>query len=553
MKILKALLFFLLMFLLWVPIIQQNTGYFTEPELKGAFTMPPKPELSKEHLSSSEYQKQLEDYLNYRFGFRGLFVKIKNSLGYLLWNEVPVSDNIIGKDGYFFSKGSILRSIGADYNGKEKNQEIINKISFFKEGLAHRGIPLLILMAPSKESVMPGFMPYIYHGKIKDRNDYSDILRGCAANNISFLDLCSYLRKAIDTSAYPLFTKTGFHWSIYGASVAHDLMIRKIAHLFKEPMPTYVREGVEWSDTSRLSDNDFEYPMNFLFKLKNPPYAYPKLKIIETTEKKRRPKVIIIGDSFFMQLKSQKMMSKIFSEDSKFWFYFASTSYSLDDVSSVPLSDLNIMNELYSADLVIISGSVGNLTNFPFGITDYYYNNVAAPSIFEGVHEYIVSRPNWLSSMKNKASAQNKHPEDIITAEAKQICRDRLIFNLKASNGLFVCANSANHDLVTADKQQANTWETFSVLKLDENNVAIISSQDKFFSAELNAKGEITANRIRIGDWETFKMIKLGDNFVAFMAANGKYLSLDEKSLQLFAVGNAIGKAEKFQVIIKKH
>ena len=36
-----------------------------------------------------------------------------------------------------------------------------------------------------------------------------------------------------------------------------------------------------------------------------------------------------------------------------------------------------------------------------------------------------------------------------------------------------------------------------------------------------------------------------------FKAANGKYLSVDEKSLQLFARSESIGKSEKFEMMSK--
>ncbi len=555
MKRLKYLLFLILMLLLWLPMVQQLTGYFTEPLLKGAFTVPSKPVFSMDSLKIFRYQKQTEDYLNYSFGFRGLFVKIKNSLEYIFWKEIPVEDNVEGKDGYIFSKGSILGSIGVYYNGIEKNKTKIEKINFLKESLEKHGSHLLVMMAPSKECVLTGNLPYIYHNQFKNHTNYKDLVEGYKKYNIPFIDFCSYFRKINDTSRFPLYTKTGFHWSAYGASVAHDSLIHFISRYFDKPMPTYIREGVEWSDTARWSDNDFEDPQNFFFKLDHSRYVYPKLKILESSKKNFRPKVVIIGDSFFWQLKDQKMMKDIFSEDSKFWYYFATTSFPIGDVAGVPLKEINIIQELQTADLVILVGSMGTLADFPFGVTDYYYENFEKPEmvkgIFDGIKEYIKGMPKWIEKLSKAALLNSKPVDEIIDSEAKRILSDKISFNFKAKNGKYVCADAANNNIVIADKEQASAWELFSYFQLDENNIVLTSFRDKILSAELSGKGEITATRNKIGAWEIFEKLDLGNNLVAFKATNGKYLRVDEKTKQIFADGNSIGENEKFKMINK--
>jgi hypothetical protein len=85
---------------------------------------------------------------------------------------------------------------------------------------------------------------------------------------------------------------------------------------------------------------------------------------------------------------------------------------------------------------------------------------------------------------------------------------------------------------------------------MKDNKCAISTNLNRFFSAELAQHNEITATREGIADWETFTMEKLDSAHVAFKAANGKYLSLDEKSLQIFAVGEMIGRQETFEMVI---
>jgi hypothetical protein len=548
MKSIKLFLFILLLFFLWIPIIQQNTKCYDEPKLKGAYVGPIKPVCTIELIKTFQYQKQIEDYLNYQFGFRGLLVKIKNSLAYLFWKEIPVADNIEGKDGYVFSIGSIYRSIGLDYNGKEKNDATIKKIKFLKEGLEKQGTHFLAVMAPSKESTMPERMPSKYNNQIKKNNDYLDFISGYKKNNIDCLDLCSYFRKINKTSPYPLYTKTSFHWSVFGASIAQDTLLNYISTYFDKPLPSYTNKGVEISDTSRLSDDDFEDPMNFLFKLGDAKYAYPKLKMVEASKKNFRPKVIIIGDSYFFQIQRLKMLNSVFSEESKFWFYFATTSYSLNDVTNEPLFRLNIMKEIQTADLVILIGYPGTLDRFPFGFTDYYYDNIDKKNVLESIEAYIKSQPKWLDNLNKLKLASKKGIDELVIEEVKSVCRDKIMFNLQSANSKFISADVGHNNILMANREKASEWESFSYFDLGENKIAISSFQDKFLSAELNNKNIITASRDKIGEWEVFAKTDLGDGYIAIKAANGKYLSFDEKTSQLFAIASSIGNKEKFKL-----
>ncbi len=546
MKPFKFVLFLLLMLLLWMPLAQQYTGYFTEPTLNGAFVLPTKPIFSVDSVKTFQYQKHLENYLNYNFGFRGLFVKIKNSFEYLFWKEIPVEDNIEGLDGYIFSKGSINRSIGVDYNGKETNKKTIERIRFLKDGLEKHGAHLVVVMAPSKECVFSEKIPSVYYNQFKSRNDYMDLIDGYKNSNIPYIDFCSYFRKINDTSRYALFTKTGFHWSTYGASVAHDSLIQFLTKYISKPMPSYVREGVEWSDTARLSDNDFESPMNLLFKLDSKPYVYPKLKIVESSRKNFRPKVIIIGDSFFWQLKNQKMMMNIFTDDSKFWFYFATTSFPIGDVAGVPLKNIDIMQELQNADLVLLFSSMGTLKTFPFGVTDYYYDNVSSASVLESLKDYIQTQPNWLKNLGKLSVTSKKTLAEIITNEAKQICRDKIFFNLKAVNNKYISTDRNLKNELIADRDHAWAWETFSLYTLENNQCIIRADVGNYLSIDTRNKNKIVATTNGIKAEEIFTLIKLKNNAIALKASNGRYLSFDSKSLQLFANSNSIGVSEKF-------
>jgi hypothetical protein len=271
---------------------------------------------------------------------------------------------------------------------------------------------------------------------------------------------------------------------------------------------------VEWSDTARYSDADFEDVMNLFFSLQQDRYVYPKIEMVQASLTNHRPKVIIIGDSFFWQIKGLKDLMYIFSEDSKYWYYFKK-SFPLSDEAGSDMKFLDVVQELQSADFVILLGSMGTLGEFPFGVTDYFQDNISNNDIIQG---------NGGKQLK---------------------------FNLKAANGKYISEDETQGNILIANRDSAAEWETFYFLNLRDKNCAIRSSENKYVSAELSKSNEITATRDKIADWETFAMVKIDSTHVAFKAANGKYLSLDKTTLQIFARGDVIGKDETFEMIEK--
>lgn len=370
----KTILFFFLIGILWLPVFQESTGYFNETKLNGAYVDPAKPVFSWDSWTALDFQKKFEDFKNHHFGFRGFLVKMKNSMEYFLFGKINATDIIEGKKGYLFSYGSVNRYYGNLYNGEEKNSKTLEKIKFMKEGIEKKGKHFLCIIAPPKESVVPELLGDEYASMADKKTDCDDFIQGYRENNIPFIDFCSYFKAIKDTSSYPLFTKTGFHWSVYGASLAHDSLLKYIENLFGKDLPGYSRTGIEISDTARDSEADFEEPMNLLFKISDLRYYYPKFEMTTPSEGNFRPRVIIIGDSFFWQIKNLRLMMHVFSEDSRYWYYF-SKSFPLSDLAGSEMKDVDVMKEIESADLVILFSNISTMDDFPFGVADYYHEN----------------------------------------------------------------------------------------------------------------------------------------------------------------------------------
>jgi hypothetical protein len=127
----------------------------------------------------------------------------------------------------------------------------------------------------------------------------------------------------------------------------------------------------------------------------------------------------------------------------------------------------------------------------------------------------------------------------------------RKIILLKSSNGKYVSSDGGLNNIIIANRDSAQGWETFTLILFEKDQCAILAYNNKFFCAEIGQQNEITSTRDHVANWETFTLVELENNFVSFKAANGNYLGVDGKSLRLYARSSTIGTQEKFEMIIK--
>jgi len=122
--------------------------------------------------------------------------------------------------------------------------------------------------------------------------------------------------------------------------------------------------------------------------------------------------------------------------------------------------------------------------------------------------------------------------------------------NIKASNGKYLCADASRKYLVIANEENADLWETFTLIMLNNGKCGLASFENKFVSAEVENKNEIIATRTKMNEWETFTLQNIDEKHVAIQAINGNYLTIDNNG-QVFATAKTIGKNEIFEMSYK--
>ena len=112
MKIIKHILFISFFLVCCAEIIQTHKRFIDSPKLDGAVYVIPKPTFSLDNWLSGKYQDSAMTYYEEQANLHPFFVRLRNQIGYSLFDEVRVSQVHLGKDQNLFGGGYIESYLG---------------------------------------------------------------------------------------------------------------------------------------------------------------------------------------------------------------------------------------------------------------------------------------------------------------------------------------------------------------------------------------------------------------------------------------------------------
>ena len=192
----------------------------------------------KNFEEAKDFPKAYETYFNDNFGFRNLLVRAGSRFKLFYMKISPVPLVIVGKNGWYYYYGD--RGYDgvpvAGYRGitrySEKNLELIKRnLESQKKWLEDQGIRYVILIAPSKATIYPEYMPDTI--QVVNRQSRTDQLVDYLEKTnagMRVLDVREELRRA--KKNYPVYYKTDHHWNRYGAFLAAQAITRELGKYF---------------------------------------------------------------------------------------------------------------------------------------------------------------------------------------------------------------------------------------------------------------------------------------------------------------------------------
>lgn len=443
------LLFVLLMVILFVPIIQEWTGVFPVKPLNGVFVPTPKPEPTFENYKTNTYQTQIDKYTSENFGLREPIIRLYNQYLWDVYRKTPVSKEqiIFGKDGWFYEPGSVsdyeqrlFRFFAADSTQMASMlSKEAHKLLHLQQVLESHSVRLFVCLVPAKDMICPEHLPksqdtaYIGEPKISARFFNEEEFTRLGINH---LNLEQWFLQIKDTVDFALFPKTGMHWSKYAALHGADTLIRYMEHLDSINMKN-LAFGPKELDKARDPDDDLEKLLNLMRPVRKPKYIYADCMTDgDTTATK--PKMIVIGDSFWWTIAAQLPLSEIFSR-APYWYYNGTVYYD-DRYNSV--NEFDLAEELLSADFVVLFYCATQQYRMNDGFTQKALKALGvkdsdaimdSTSFIEREIQRtigdILASPKSMESIREKAIQNNKTVEEAVRDDAKWVV------NYKIQNG----------------------------------------------------------------------------------------------------------------------
>ncbi len=366
----KAILLLLILIILLAPMMQRLLKLFPDNYvLHGYFVQTKDTTLSYTNWFSGIFQTAKEKGVNERFGFRNLLVRLNNQINFSVYKEFNVVNVFKGKNDYLFSSDFFNSYSGIGYKGNRYADSVFTGLQNLNDFLISKNKKLLICFTPCKESFYPEFLPDSCLPQIKKENYYSSYKQKIISSHIPFLDYNNYYQKIKVTSPYSLFTQGAVHWTRYGAYKALDTLLKRVSFEINKKINLFRFKSFLLSDSAMYFDDDISRAMNLLKKVNSEKLAYPEVEYIYPMDSCYKPKVLIIGDSFFYGLNNTWIPLAFFSKESYFLYYFRQALSYDNDKKEIPVSDLNISRELENTDIVILFFSIGTLNGFPYGAT----------------------------------------------------------------------------------------------------------------------------------------------------------------------------------------
>jgi len=420
-KIKKLLLGGILLVML-LPLLQQHVKFHESKPLKGAHVPAPEVYFSIDSWTNGDFQSGYENWFNENFGFRPEMVRVHNQIAYSLYNEAKANSVIIGKENYLYEESYLKAYTGKDYIGRNQINEMTGKIKELQDSLENRGITLIVCLAAGKASFYPEYIPDSY-GKASDSTNYKVFAQLLNEKNVNHIDYNKWFMNMKGKTAFPLYPKTGIHWSRYGSLLATDSLINYVEAKRNVDMPEIVWEKTVFSDTLEQPDEDIGLAMNLIWPIKHLAMGHPIYHFEDTTGK-AHVRMMTISDSFFWSMFDIGLAPSTFS-DIRFYYYNNEVYHT--DGTAWHYADLESeMRDADQSNVIVLMATESNLFGFGWGFINDAFNHFVLHKMVQTqdglVRKYqadIRKDEAWMKAIQAKAAQNGISLDSMIYLDAK--------------------------------------------------------------------------------------------------------------------------------------
>ena len=394
-------------------------------------------QLQPERLSfktyyDGSYQDYLTKYAKLNTGFREPLIRSYNQFAFSCLNKITNNTIVKGSNDELFLKlyleeyegQTLANKLGTVDSAKVFAQQKLEETLKFIQILEAHGTRFLFVFCPTKPILYQEHLPYWYQHHAADFSLEEYFIELFKENNIPIIDFYHYFQEIKDNFPYPLIPQTGSHWAESTIPFVGDSIYRKIEALTGYHLPSMEIVDENISTTYSVIDGELEANLNLLFPLKKEAIPNPVCTLADTAGKDR-PNLIVIGDSFFNQLRRS-----VFVDAFNHWDYWVYNKYLYSSRefyhgrSTSMVFDADKMFE--EADIVVAMFTSIYLSDYLFGFvpmaSELLTNGNPPDEVFiDQIIENIKSKPEWYESIKKQSEEKGITLEESLRNNAEYV------------------------------------------------------------------------------------------------------------------------------------
>lgn len=374
----------------------------------------PPVELSFKTYYDGSYQDYLTEHAKRNTGFREFFIRNYNQVAYSCFNKITNKNIVKGRDQELYLKMYLNEATGVTFKqhfadvdeAKAEARKNVEETLQLIDTLHQHGKAFLFVFAPTKPAVYPDKLPSYYKNHLFDFSLEEYYIQLFKENHIPHIDFYHYFQDIRNTFPYPLYPRTGTHWSEATIPYVADSVLKKLAEItgYKLPSVNYIDDNL--STDYSVQDGELEASMNLLFPLNKPAIPRPVFELTDTVGTDK-PNLLVVADSYFTQLRNSTFIEAF--DAWEFWVY------NRDVQSSNPQHQWKQLDQLLDADKVLDNADIVMAVftapmyyTYMFGFPQTAQNLFQNGEISEGaklqaVIQMIKDNEDWMKAVEKQA------------------------------------------------------------------------------------------------------------------------------------------------------
>lgn len=374
----------------------------------------PPVELSFKTYYDGSYQDYLTEHAKRNTGFREFFIRNYNQVAYSCFNKITNKNIVKGHDQELYLKMYLNEATGVTFKqhfadvdeAKAEARKNVEETLRLIDTLHQHGKAFLFVFAPTKPAVYPDKLPSYYKNHLFDFSLEEYYIQLFKENHIPHIDFYHYFQDIRDTFPYPLYPRTGTHWSEATIPYVADSVLKKLAEItgYKLPSVNYIDDNL--STDYSVQDGELEASMNLLFPLNKPAIPRPVFELTDTVGADK-PNLLVVADSYFTQLRNSTFIEAF--DAWEFWVYNRDVQSSNPQHQWKQLDQLLDADEvLDNADIVMAVFTAPMYYTYMFGFPQTTQNLFQNGEISEGaklqaVIQMIKDNEDWMKAIEKQA------------------------------------------------------------------------------------------------------------------------------------------------------